>query len=144
MQGQCPRTRGGGCLQDRRSFFSVVWHASTQHRMPALRGMANQHLWTFERSFVGHSMTTGHLVAWGYGSMWFLGASNKNNKLFLVLTQCALKHVVRAMATQMPLNLALFFLSFFFLSFHILFSQRGFTYDFEFLHGFLSNKKNNI
>ena len=33
---------------------------------------------------------------------------------------------------------------FFFLSFHILFSQKGFTYDFEFLDAFLSNKKNKI
>ena len=30
-------------------FFSIVRHASTQLRMPAPRGMASQHLWTFER-----------------------------------------------------------------------------------------------
>ena len=34
--------------------------------------------------------------------------------------------------------------SFFFFSFHILFSQKGFAYDFEFLHAFLSNKKDKI
>ena len=30
-------------------FFSIVRHASTQLRMPAPRGMASQHLQTFER-----------------------------------------------------------------------------------------------
>ena len=39
--------------------------------------------------------------------------------------------------TQWPLNLALFFLLL--SSMHVLFSQKGFTYDFEFLHAFLSN-----
>ena len=31
-------------------FFSIVRHASKQRRKPATRGMASQHLWTFERS----------------------------------------------------------------------------------------------
>ena len=29
-------------------------------------------------------------------------------------------------------------------SFHLLLSQKGFTYDFEFLHAFLTNNKNKI
>ena len=33
-------------------FFSIVRHASTQRRMPAPRGMANQHLRTFERGYL--------------------------------------------------------------------------------------------
>ena len=43
------------------------------------------------------------------------------------------------MATKLGIFLLLpsFFLL---LSFHLLFSQKGFTYDFEFLHAFLSNK----
>ena len=45
------RVRGGGeGLQTRLLFiFSFVQHASTQIRKPATRGMASQHLWTFER-----------------------------------------------------------------------------------------------
>ena len=34
----------GSCL-----FFSIVWHTSKQHRKPATRGPASQHLRTFER-----------------------------------------------------------------------------------------------
>ena len=55
---------------------------------------------------------------------------------------CAL-HVVRARAalvtTKLGIILSFFF---FFLSLHILFFQKGFTYDFEFLYAYLSNKNN--
>ena len=50
----------------------------------------------------------------------------------LVLTFCVGTHVVRTRADVVATKL--FFL---FLSFHILFSQKGFTYDFEFLHALL-------
>ena len=42
------------CTEKRASlsfFSSIVRHASTQRRTPALRGMSSQHLRTFERSF---------------------------------------------------------------------------------------------
>ena len=39
---------GGSCKLDFR-FFSIVRHASTQLRKPATRGIASQHLQTFER-----------------------------------------------------------------------------------------------
>ena len=46
------------------------------------------------------------------------------------------------MAQLSPHLFLLLLLSFFLLlSFHVLFSQKGFTYDFEFLQAFLSNKK---
>ena len=51
-------------------------------------------------------------------------------------------NVVRALADVVAtkLGIILFLLS----SFHLLFSQKGFAYEFEFLHAFLSNKKNKI
>ena len=43
------------------------------------------------------------------------------------------RNVVRVLADVVAIKLL-----------HILFSQKGFAYDFEFLHAFLSNKKNKI
>ena len=43
------------------------------------------------------------------------------------------------MATKV--GIIIFSLFFFLFSFHVLFSQKRFAYDFEFLHTFLSNKK---
>ena len=48
-------------------------------------------------------------------------------------------HIVRARADVVATKLGIILPSSFFLSFHILFSQKGFTYDFEFLHAFLGN-----
>ena len=48
--------------------------------------------------------------------------------------------VVRALVDVVATKLGIILLS----SMHVLFSQKGFTYDFEFLHAFLSNKKNKI
>ena len=42
---------GRGCTLDFR-FFSIVRHASTHLRKPATRGMASQHLRTFERGYL--------------------------------------------------------------------------------------------
>ena len=52
-------------------------------------------------------------------------------------------NVVRALVDEVAtkLGIILLFLSFSF-SFHLLFSEKGFAYNFEFLHAFLSNKKN--
>ena len=47
-------------------------------------------------------------------------------------------HVVCARADLVATKLGIILLL---PSFHKLFSQKGFTYDFEFLHEFLSNKK---
>ena len=41
-------TRGWGCKLDFFPLLSIVWHASKQRRKPATRGMASQHLRTFE------------------------------------------------------------------------------------------------
>ena len=54
---------------------------------------------------------------------------------------------VRALADVMVTKLGIISLFFFFpsfYSFHILFSQKEFAYNSEFLHVFLSNKKNKI
>ena len=51
-------------------------------------------------------------------------------------------NVVRARAEVVATKLGII-LSFFFFQ-YILFSHNGFTYEFEFLHAFLSNKKNKI
>ena len=68
-----------------------------------------------------------------------------NVAFFLVRAECVRMNVVRALvdvvATKLCIILSFFLLSF---SFRILFSQKGFAYDFEFLHAFLSNKKNKI
>ena len=52
-------------------------------------------------------------------------------------------HIVcaRAEVVATKLGIILLLLPYFFLSFHVLFSHKGFTYDFEFLHDFLSNNK---
>ena len=42
--------------------FSIVRHASTQLRMPAPRGMASQHLRTFERVPVNKELLTGTVL----------------------------------------------------------------------------------
>ena len=47
----------------------------------------------------------------------------------------------RADVVATKLGIILLLLPYFFLSFHVLFSQKGFAYDLEFLHAFLSNKK---
>ena len=60
----------------------------------------------------------------------------------LVRTQCVLTHGFRARADVVATKLGIISLLYF--SFHILFSQKGFTYDFEFLYAFLSNTKNKI
>ena len=52
----------GGGGQARRSFFSIVRHASTQRRTPAPRGMASQHLRTFERVPVNKELLTGTVL----------------------------------------------------------------------------------
>ena len=49
-------------------------------------------------------------------------------------------HVVHVRADIVATKLGIILLLFF-SSFHVLFSQKGFTYEFEFLHAFLSNKK---
>ena len=61
----------------------------------------------------------------------------------LVRAECVRTNVVRALADVEATKLAII-LSFFLFSFHLLFSQKGFAYDFEFLHAFLSNKENKI
>ena len=54
---------GGGGVQSRLSFFlSIVLHASTKLRTPAPRGMAGQHLRTFERDPVNKELLTGTRV----------------------------------------------------------------------------------
>ena len=50
-------TRGGVANQTF-VFFSIVRHASTQRRTPAPRGMASQHLRTFERVPVNKELLT--------------------------------------------------------------------------------------
>ena len=47
---------------------------------------------------------------------------------------------MRARADIVATKLGIILLLFSF-SFHLLFSQKGFAYDFDFLHAFLSNKK---
>ena len=47
-------------------------------------------------------------------------------------------NVVRALADVVATKLGII------LSFHLLFSQKGLSYYFEFVHAFLSNNKNNI
>ena len=51
-------------------------------------------------------------------------------------------NVVRALVDVVASKLGFIFLLSF--SMHLLFPQNGFVYDFEFVHAFLSNKKNNI
>ena len=50
-------TRGGGGKLEFR-FFSIIRHASTQLRMPVPRGMASQHLLTFERVLINKELLT--------------------------------------------------------------------------------------
>ena len=55
-------------------FFSIVWHDSTQCRKSATRGMASQHLWTFEIRYLWgvyylqvlylHLMTSIFIMEW--------------------------------------------------------------------------------
>ena len=56
--GTVPANKGGVANQTF-VFFSIVRHASTQHRTPAPRGMASQHLGTFERVPVNKKLLTG-------------------------------------------------------------------------------------
>ena len=42
--------------------YSIVWHASTKLRTPLPRGMASQHLRTFERVLVNKELLTGTRV----------------------------------------------------------------------------------
>ena len=58
----------------------------------------------------------------------------------LVRAKCMRTNIVRELADVVATKLGIILSS----SMHILFSQKGFTYDFEFLHAFLSNKKNKI
>ena len=60
----------------------------------------------------------------------------------LVWAECVRTNVVRALVdiVATKLGIILLFLS----SFHLFFSQKGFAYDFEFLHAFLRNKTNKI
>ena len=64
----------------------------------------------------------------------------------LVRADCVLTNVVRVLVDVVFTKLGIILLSIFLrsFSFHILFSQKGFVYDFEFLHAFLINKKNKI
>ena len=57
----------------------------------------------------------------------------------LVRMECVRTHVVSARADVVDTKIGII-PSFFLFSFHVLFSQKGFAYDFEFLHTFLSNK----
>ena len=50
-----------------------------------------------------------------------------------------MRALVDVVATKLGIILLLLLFSF-----HLLFSQKGFAYDFEFLHAFLINKKNKI
>ena len=54
---------------------------------------------------------------------------------------CVQTNVVRALAEVVATKLGIIII---FLSFHFVFSQKRFAYDFVFLHAFLSNKKNKI
>ena len=58
----------------------------------------------------------------------------------LVRAECVRADVVCALADIVATKLGIILL----LSVQLLFSQKGFAYDFEFLHVFLSNKKNKI
>ena len=55
----------------------------------------------------------------------------------LVRAECVRTSVVRALADIVAIKFGIIILSF--SSFHLLFSQKGFAYDFEFLHAFQSN-----
>ena len=42
-------------------FFSIVWHAITQRRKPAIRGVASQQLWTFKRMDISNRCFGNHV-----------------------------------------------------------------------------------
>ena len=63
------------------------------------------------------------------------------NNNMLVRAECMRMNVVRALADVVATKLCIILLSF---SFRLLFSQKEFAYDFEFLYAFLSNKRNKI
>ena len=58
----------------------------------------------------------------------------------LVRAKCVRTNIVRVLADVVATKLGIII----YFSFHVLFSQKGFAYDFEFLHDFLSNKENEI
>ena len=65
----------------------------------------------------------------------------KNESLICVCTN-GFRAGVDVVATKVGIILSSSYFFFFFLSsMHLLFSQKGFTYEFEFLHAFLSNKE---
>ena len=67
---------------------------------------------------------------------------NPRKYIKLFWADCVPTNVVCALADIVAAKLGIILLLFsFFLSFHVLFSQKGFVNDFEFLHAFLSNKK---
>ena len=64
--------------------------------------------------------------------------------LKLVWAKCMRTNFVCALADIVATKLGIIFIFILLSSFHFLFSQKGFAYDFEFLHAFLSNKKKKI
>ena len=77
---------GGGCKIDFR-FFSTVGHTSIQRRTPAPRGMASQHLLTFERALVNKELLTGTVPF----NKKLLTCTVLVNNLFLKLTKIKIK-----------------------------------------------------
>ena len=57
--------------------------------------------------------------------------------MLLVQAKCVRTNVVRALADVVATKLGIIL----FCSFHLLFSQKGFAYDFEIVHAFLSSQK---
>ena len=67
------------CILDFRFFLSIVQHASTQSSTPAPRGIASQHLRTFERVLVNKELLTGTVP---FNKKLFTGSVLVNNLFF--------------------------------------------------------------